>query len=131
MAGQGARHGEQQLGAPSAPSWHKGSAAIAYVRPHELEILPADALVASAPPSPSCAHGAADPGGCVGMDGETRAAHYEAELSKEAAHCLGSRPGVRLVAGRRSSIPTTRFEGEAPKTDSFRGLQPDPDLATQ
>ena len=83
----------------------EGSAAIAYVRPHELEILPADA-----------------PGGISATitrllpmgprirvelrgDGERASAHYEAELSKEAARAFAPGQGVRLVARQAQLYP--------------------------
>ena len=105
VAGQGLGIGEQQLGGPISSQLAQGSAAIAYVRPHELEILPADA-----------------PGGISATitrllpmgprirvelrgDGETRGAHYEAELSKEAARAFAPGQGVRLVARHAQLYP--------------------------
>jgi sulfate/thiosulfate transport system ATP-binding protein len=105
VAGQGLGIGEQQLGGPISSQLAQGSAAIAYVRPHELEILPADA-----------------PGGISATitrllpmgprirvelrgDGATRGAHYEAELSKEAARAFAPGQGVRLVARHAQLYP--------------------------
>ena len=105
VAGQGLGIGEQLLGGAIASPLAEGSAAIAYVCPHELEILPADA-----------------PGGISATitrllpmgprirvelrgDGETGGAHYEAELSKEAARAFAPGQGVRLVARQAQLYP--------------------------
>ncbi|CAM4093128.1 sulfate/molybdate ABC transporter ATP-binding protein [Aeromonas bestiarum] len=106
VAEQGFGIGEQLLGGPiSSHQLAQGSAAIAYVRPHELEILPADA-----------------PGGISATitrllpmgprirvelrgNGDTNGAHFEAELSKEAAKAFAPGQGVRLVAKQAQLYP--------------------------
>ena len=105
VAGQGLGIGEQLLGGPISSQLAEGSAAVAYVRPHELEILPADA-----------------PGGISATitrllpmgprirvelrgNGDTNGAHFEAELSKEAARAFSPGQGVRLVAKQAQLYP--------------------------
>ncbi|MNE19254.1 TOBE-like domain protein [compost metagenome] len=105
VAEQGLGIGEQRLGGSAISHLAQGSAAIAYVRPHELEILPADA-----------------PGGISATitrllpmgprirvelrgTGETQGAHFEAELSKEAARAFAPGQGVRLVAKQAQLYP--------------------------
>ena len=105
VAGQGLGIGEQLLGGTIPSLLAEGSAAVAYVRPHELEILSADA-----------------PGGiCATItrllpmgprirvelrgDGETKGAHYEAELTKEAAKLFAPGQGVKLVARQAQFYP--------------------------
>ena len=95
--------------APSLPSGRRG-AAIAYVRPHELEI-PADAPVAFAPPLPACAPwGRASGWNCVAM-GDGRRPLRGRTGAREAARAFAP---ARCVwwPGRHSSIPTTRSEGK-------------------
>ena len=105
VAEQGFGVGEQLLGGPSASHLAHGSAAIAYVRPHELEILPADApggiratITRLLPMGPRIR-------GELRGDGETNGAHYEAELSKEAAKQFAPGQGVRLVARQAQFYP--------------------------
>ncbi|HEA3086993.1 TPA: sulfate ABC transporter ATP-binding protein [Aeromonas dhakensis] len=105
VAGQGLGIGEQLLGGPISSQLAEGSAAVAYVRPHELEIVPADA-----------------PGGISATitrllpmgprirvelrgNGDTNGAHFEAELSKEAARAFHPGQGVRLVARQAQLYP--------------------------
>ena len=71
VAGQGLGIGEQQLGGPISSQLAQGSAAIAYVRPHELEILPADApggISATVLPGLTVSL-KWDSAGCAGLDG--------------------------------------------------------------
>lgn len=112
VAGQGLGIGEQQLGGPIPSHLAEGSAAIAYVRPHELEILPSDApggiratITRLLPMGPRIRVE-------LRGDGETGGAHYEAELSKEAARAFAPGQGCVWWPGRHSSIPTTRSEGK-------------------
>ena len=105
VAEQGFGVGEQLLGGPSASHLAHGSAAIAYVRPHELEILPADApggiratITRLLPMGPRIRVE-------LRGDGETKGAHYEAELSKEAAKQFAPGQGVKLVARQAQFYP--------------------------
>ncbi|RDD49143.1 sulfate/molybdate ABC transporter ATP-binding protein [Aeromonas sp. ARM81] len=105
VAGQGLGIGEQQLGGPIPSHLAEGSAAIAYVRPHELEILPSDApggiratITRLLPMGPRIRVE-------LRGDGETGGAHYEAELSKEAARAFAPGQGVRLVARQAQLYP--------------------------
>ncbi len=106
VAEQGLGIGEQWLGGPiSAHHLAQGSAAIAYVRPHELEILPSDApggiratITRLLPMGPRIRVE-------LRGDGETGGAHYEAELSKEAARAFAPGQGVRLVARQAQLYP--------------------------
>lgn len=105
VAGQGLGIGEQQLGGPIPSHLAEGSAAIAYVRPHELEILPSDApggiratITRLLPMGPRIRVE-------LRGDGETGGAHYEAELTKEAARAFAPGQGVRLVARQAQLYP--------------------------
>ena len=95
---QGLGIGEQTINSPVPSQLSQGSAAVAYVRPHELQILPADAgvgLVATIerllPMGPRIR---AELRG----NAETLGALFEAELSKEEAKLLQPGQVVRLVA---------------------------------
>ena len=95
---QGLGIGEQTINSPVPAQLSQGSAAVAYVRPHELQILPADAgvgLVATIerllPMGPRIR---AELRG----NAETLGALFEAELSKEEAKLLQPGQVVRLVA---------------------------------
>nr|WP_242397521.1 TOBE-like domain-containing protein [Aeromonas salmonicida] len=105
VAGQGLGIGEQWLGGPISSHLAEGSAAIAYVRPHELEIVPADAsggiratITRLLPMGPR-----------IRVElrgiGDTNGAHFEAELSKEAARAFAPGQGVRLVARQAQLYP--------------------------
>ncbi|MUG27441.1 sulfate/molybdate ABC transporter ATP-binding protein [Aeromonas salmonicida] len=106
VAEQGFGIGEQLLGGPiSSHHLAQGSAAIAYVRPHELEIVPADAsggiratITRLLPMGPR-----------IRVElrgiGDTNGAHFEAELSKEAARAFAPGQGVRLVARQAQLYP--------------------------
>ncbi|HGY5296472.1 TPA: sulfate/molybdate ABC transporter ATP-binding protein [Aeromonas salmonicida] len=105
VVGQGLGIGEQWLGGPISSHLAEGSAAIAYVRPHELEIVPADAsggiratITRLLPMGPR-----------IRVElrgiGDTNGAHFEAELSKEAARAFAPGQGVRLVARQAQLYP--------------------------
>jgi len=105
VAGQGLGIGEQQLGGPIPSHLAEGSAAIAYVRPHELEILPSDApggiratITRLLPMGPRIRVE-------LRGNGDTNGAHFEAELSKEAARAFSPGQGVRLVAKQAQLYP--------------------------
>ncbi|MDX7832668.1 sulfate/molybdate ABC transporter ATP-binding protein [Aeromonas dhakensis] len=105
VAGRGLGIGEQLLGGPISSQLAEGSAAVAYVRPHELEIVPADA-----PSGISATITRLLPMGPrirveLRGNGDTNGAHFEAELSKEAARAFHPGQGVRLVARQAQLYP--------------------------
>ncbi|MNR32420.1 TOBE-like domain protein [compost metagenome] len=105
VAEQGLGIGEQSLGAPAVSHLAKGSAAIAYVRPHELDILPAEAIGGiSATITRLLPMGPRIRVELRGV-GDTQGAHFEVELSKEAARALTPGQGVRLVARQAQLYP--------------------------
>ena len=95
---QGLGIGEQTISSKIPEQLSQGSAAVAYVRPHELQILPADANIGIAatierllPMGPRIR---AELRGTA----ETLGALFEAELSKEEAKAFQPGQLVRLVA---------------------------------
>lgn len=105
VAEQGFGIGEQLLGGPSTAHLAPGSAAIAYVRPHELEILPAQAsggisatITRLLPMGPRIRVE-------LRGEGESRGVHYEVELGKEAASHFTPGQEVRLVARQAHFYP--------------------------
>lgn len=102
---QGLGIGEQTISSKIPEQLSQGSAAVAYVRPHELQILPADAGVGIAatierllPMGPRIR---AELRGTV----ETLGALFEAELSKEEAKAFQPGQLVRLIAKQAQLYP--------------------------
>ncbi|PJG58599.1 sulfate/molybdate ABC transporter ATP-binding protein [Aeromonas cavernicola] len=110
VAEQGFGVGDHLLGGPllgnhAGTQLIQGSAAIAYVRPHELELLPADAsggiaatITRLLPMGPRIRVE-------LRGNGDTNDAHFEAELSKEAARTFQPGQSVRLVARQAQLYP--------------------------
>jgi hypothetical protein len=108
VAGQGLGIGEQQLVAHQLPSGRECGHRLC--APHELEILPGcpgwhrATITRLLPMGPRIRVE-------LRGNGDTNGAHFEAELSKEAARAFAPGQGVRLVAKQAQLYPITRFEG--------------------
>ena len=105
VAGQGLGIGNQTLKGHTPTHLAQGSAAVAYVRPHELQILPADAQEGvSATIERLLPMGPRIRVELRGNDG-TNGALFEAELSKEEVKFLLPGQTVQLVAKQAQLYP--------------------------